>query len=205
MTFGLGRGAICSAGSHPRHHVQAFRASDLSPFIVVSAVKISITSSLSFYSLASFPASPSLLIILGSTHSHTQTNLHHPPTPRSFLCPSSSNETFSWAMIDLYLLSRPIILGEGISTLSAWSPCQGQIRPGPRQWEEWEKSVFRHPPPPCPIFSLQWIYTLYISITSVSRRHCHYLKFFQNHLRSTYNYANTPVHAQTYTANPFSS
>lgn len=137
MTFGLGRGAICSAGSHPRHHVQAFRASDLSPFIVVSAVKISITSSLSFYSLASFPASPSLLIILGSTHSHTQTNLHHPPTPRSFLCPSSSNETFSWAMIDLYLLSRPIILGEGISTLSAWSPCQGQIRPGPRQREEW--------------------------------------------------------------------
>lgn len=136
MTFGLGRGSICSAGSHPRHHVQAFRASDLSPFIVVSAVKISITSSLSFYSLASFPASPSLLIILGSTHSHTQTNLHHPPTLRSFLCPSSSNETFSWAMIDLYLLSRPIILGEGISTRS----------------ERNGETVFRHPPPPCPIF-----------------------------------------------------
>ena len=64
MTFGLSRGAICSAGSLPRHQPQPLRASDLGPFLAVSAVKISTTSSLSFYSLASFPASPSLLIIL---------------------------------------------------------------------------------------------------------------------------------------------
>lgn len=109
MTFGLCRGAICSAGSHPRHRVLAFRASDLSPFLVVSPVKISITSSLSLYNLASFPASLSLLIMLGSTRSQTQTNLHYPRSPLFFHRPSSSNETFSWTMIDLYLLSRSII------------------------------------------------------------------------------------------------
>lgn len=127
-------------------------------------MKISISSSLSFYSLASFPASPSLLIILSptlpETHTHRQTNLHHPPTPPSFLCPSGANESFGWAMIDLYLFSRPIIFRECISALSAWGPCQGQISPSPRGWEEWGKNI-RHPPPPLPDFSLYSKYTHY--------------------------------------------
>lgn len=137
MTFGQGRGAICSPGSFPRLQPQPFKVSDFSPFLVMSAVKISITSSLSFYSLASFPASPSLLIIL-LEHTHPQTNLHHPLTPPSFLCPSSSNESFSWMMIDLYLFFRPIILGS-LSALSFWGPCQGQSSASLRQWEEWGK------------------------------------------------------------------
>lgn len=154
MTFGLGRGAICSAGSLPRHHPQPFRASDLSPFLVVSAVKISITSSLSFYCLASFPASPSLLIILSHsarTHTHTQTNLHHPPTPPSFLCPSGPNESFSWGMIDLYLFSRLIILGS-VSPLSVpGAHARDRSAPAPGSERDGE-IVFRYPPPPCTIF-----------------------------------------------------
>lgn len=76
-------------------------SSDLSPFLVMSAEKISITSSLSFYSLASFPASPSLLIVPGSnTHTLTE-NLRHPPTPPSFLHQPSSNETFIFQSIIL--------------------------------------------------------------------------------------------------------
>lgn len=88
MTFGLGRGAICSTVSLLRHQPQPFRASDLSPFLVVSAVKISITSSLSFYSLASFPASPSLLIILSlrfSSKTHSYANKLAPSSDSSVL------------------------------------------------------------------------------------------------------------------------
>lgn len=37
--------------------------------------------------------------------------------PLSFMCPLSPNKSFSWAMIDLYLFFRPIILGS-VSPLS---------------------------------------------------------------------------------------
>lgn len=58
MTFGQGRRSIFSVRPLPKHQPQPFRATGLSPFIVVKAVKISITDSLSFYSLTSFPVPP---------------------------------------------------------------------------------------------------------------------------------------------------
>lgn len=119
MMLGQDWDAICRDGSFPRHQPQPFRASDLSPFLVVSAVKISITSSLSLYRLASFPASPFNFDHAPPfcTNAQSYTNLHHPLPPPSFPCLTSTNESFSWTMTDLYLFSRLKMQGS-VSVLS---------------------------------------------------------------------------------------
>lgn len=87
-----------------------------SPFLVISAVKISTNSSSFFRTLHHF-LPPCLLLIINScpawTQIHPQANLRHHPTPPSFLRPSSTNESFSWAGINLYLFSRLKMLGSG--------------------------------------------------------------------------------------------
>lgn len=64
----------------------------------------------------------------------------------------------------------------------------------------------QHSPHPCTI-SLYTAATHCISITPLSRGHCHHLNYFQNNLKPTYSNANTPpppMHTQTHTVNPFS-
>lgn len=122
-----------------------------SPFLEVSAVKISITSSLSFYNLASFPASLSLLIVLSSTRSQTQTNLHYPLSPPFFHRPPSSNETFSWTMIDLFYCPGPSF-NRRSSPCSVPKACARDKSDPATDSKRSGETVHLHPSPPCPIF-----------------------------------------------------